>query len=187
MIKKLCKNPILSAHSFNVFYLSNVVIDCLPKNTLSKQQIDDLLTAAVVHDIGKTTWPESLFRKSKNLLTKADWDIIRAHPAIGANMLRETGRYSEETIRIVEQHHERPGGTGYPHKIEPDLPVIILAVCDIYSACVEFRKYRKKPLSHEEALCEVGRFAPLNLIQILSTTRPKIQKMEECIFHETCN
>jgi hypothetical protein len=41
---------------------------------------------------------------------------------------------------IIRQHHERPGGKGYPYKVEPSLPALVLAACDVYAAATEIRK-----------------------------------------------
>jgi len=178
----LLTNQVIAAHSLRVYQLTQNLLNFLPNNLFTPEQEKDLLSAAAVHDIGKSTWEPTWFTSPRTMISKSDWLIMKAHPVIGARILRESGQYSESVIRIVEQHHERPGGRGYPRKIEPDLSVLILATCDTYAACVESREYRKRNFSQEEALTEVAKFVPMEIVQALCNAinyYPKQESMQQ--------
>lgn len=167
IFKYLLTNQSIASHSLCVYLIVRKIINYLPKNYITLGQERDLLAAAPVHDVGKSFWKPSWFTSPRIMISEPDWAIMTDHPIIGASILRETGKFSDSVIRIVEQHHERPGKKGYPQGIEPNLPVLILAACDTYVACTEAREYRKRSLSQEEALDEVAKFAPLEIVRAL--------------------
>lgn len=120
-----------------------------------------LLTGALLHDVGKALWPDELF--AKRLLSDADWRLIRAYPTIGCNLVREKWPGApEHVIRIVLEHHRRPGGRGYPNGVNPSRPALLVAACDTVAAMTADRGYRPAaPL--ERALEEVSRWAPADV------------------------
>lgn len=76
--------------------------------------------------------------------------------------------------KIIIEHHERPGGSGYPYGIEPGFVSVIFAAVDVFSACIESRPYRDYPLSTEQALREVASFAPEIIVSALQHAVKKI-------------
>ena len=117
--------------------------------------LKQLEQAAVLHDIGKIGIDVALLHK-KGKLTPADIDVLKLHPSIGVRIL-EPIHFLGTVREIIEQHHERYDGNGYPNGISGDewrLEGKILAVCDTYDAMTSDRPYRKA-LSHEIAIQEI--------------------------------
>ncbi|MDP3041586.1 MAG: HD domain-containing phosphohydrolase [Candidatus Omnitrophota bacterium] len=81
----------------------------------------------------------------KNKLTKKEYDIIKKHPQIGAEIIR-TVHFLNEVVPIVLYHHERYDGLGYSAGLkgkEIPLGARIIAVADVYQALISDRPYRK--------------------------------------------
>lgn len=126
---------------------------------LSMEQLNDMRTAAYLHDIGKIGIPLSILDKP-GPLTDDEFDRIRRHPSIGARILDPISAY-RRLIPIVEQHHERYDDRGYPHGLAGEAihPLArIMAVADAYDAMVSDRPYRKgmplakvRSIIHEES------------------------------------
>lgn len=125
------------------------------KMGMEGEPLKQLEQAAVLHDIGKIGIDVALLHK-KGKLTPADIDVLKSHPSIGVRILEPI--HFLGTVRdIIEQHHERFDGNGYPNGISGDewrLEGKILAVCDTYDAMTSDRPYRKA-LSHEIAIQEI--------------------------------
>ena len=126
---------------------------------LAPREIDLLVAAARVHDLGKiATDNRVLFKQSS--LTPEEWRVIEAHPAEGGEL---AGRFSmfRQGRLYIRHHHERWDGKGYPDGLAGDdipLGARIIAVADSYDAMTSDRPYRKA-LPHEVALIELQRGA----------------------------
>ncbi len=122
---------------------------------MSGEPLKQLEQAAVLHDIGKIGIDIALLHK-KGKLSAADIDVLKLHPSIGVRILEPI--HFLGTVRdIIEQHHERYDGNGYPNGLGGDdwrIEGKILAVCDTYDAMTSDRPYRKA-LSHEIAIQEI--------------------------------
>ena len=117
--------------------------------------LKQLEQAAVLHDIGKIGIDVALLHK-KGKLTAADIDVLKLHPSIGVRIL-EPIHFLGTVREIIEQHHERYDGNGYPNGLSGGdwrLEGKILSVCDTYDAMTSDRPYRKA-LSHEIAIQEI--------------------------------
>lgn len=126
---------------------------------LSRHQLDQLTYAALLHDIGKIGIPDAVLHKP-GPLSSEEWALVRRHPSLGRMALEEIDMLREAAL-IVEQHHERFDGSGYPHGLAGDairIEARIIAVVDAYDAMVSARPYRRA-LSREEALEELRRCA----------------------------
>lgn len=169
------KTPGLLDHSLRVFFFTRQVIDYLPGNLITREQAEDLLQAALYHDIGKSTWQNDWFVLPKNSIRSSDWTVMQTHPIQSINILRATGiPITEGTRKYILRHHERPGGTGYPYKIEPDFYSLILAAADVFCACTEHRSYRPYPLDTGQAFNAVSKFAPEIITDALKFAVKKI-------------
>jgi putative nucleotidyltransferase with HDIG domain len=112
-----------------------------------------------LHDIGKLELDRAILDKP-GALDPAELEEIRAHPELGARMLRGI-RSMRMSLDCVLHHHERWDGGGYPHGLGGDeipLEARILAVADAYDAMTSKRPYRE-PRTRDEALAEVERCA----------------------------
>ena len=168
-ITEILSSPYILPKALRVMYLMRVLIDHMPKDALSQEQVKDLLMAAVYHDIGKSTWRDDWYTQPRYLIKDIEWSLMKAHPIQSANILKEIHFPYHEVIRLVEQHHERPGCRGYPYQIEPDLASLMLASCDVFAGCSEDKPYREKPLTKERAFEEVEKFAPDIILQAFRT------------------
>jgi len=119
------------------------------------KSIKRLEQAAILHDIGKIGIDISLLHK-EGKLSADDIEVLRQHPIIGVRILEPIG-FLGEVRAIIEQHHERFDGKGYPHGLRGEdilLESRILAVADTYDAMTSDRPYRKA-LSHHVAIQEI--------------------------------
>jgi len=104
-----------------------------------------LALSGLVHDAGKLSVPNEILGKPGRL-TDAEFHEIRRHPAAGRELLAELGGFSPLVLELVESHHERIDGNGYPNRRlagELDLAVRILTVADVYDALTADRVYRE--------------------------------------------
>ena len=150
------RDPYTAGHSDRVSVLSVAI--CRQLN-LPAADVEVVRLGALLHDIGKIGIPDDVLRKP-GALTAAEFDIIKQHPVIGARMLRSVA-FLAPHIPIVELHHERPDGQGYPKGLRGDeipLDARIVHVADAYDAITSARAYRSaRPPA--EALRELWRCA----------------------------
>jgi putative nucleotidyltransferase with HDIG domain len=119
------------------------------KMKLNRVQVENLNLSSTLHDIGKIHIPEEILNKPSKL-TEEEFEIIKKHPSDGAEMIKET--FYEEIAPIIEQHHERLNGSGYPKGLKGDeilLEAKIIAVSDTFDAMTEDRVYRKASNAQE--------------------------------------
>ena len=115
--------------------------------------------SALVHDVGKIGVPEAVLCKPGKL-TDAEFDLIKLHPEIGANILKDI-RQMNDLLPGVLHHHERWDGRGYPHKLAgEDIPLMgrVIGLADSFDAMSSNRTYRKA-LRLEDVLAEIERCA----------------------------
>lgn len=127
---------------------------------LGASELDDLYWAALLHDIGKVTVPESILLKAGRL-TEEELAEIRRHPAYGSDLIASLSPRLEGVARIVCSHHERWDGRGYPAGIAGEaipLAARILAIADVFEALTTERPYRK-PLTPAQAAIYIRRGA----------------------------
>lgn len=138
------------AHCVNVAVLSLVLGIEMGFN---KKQLYDIAVGAMLHDIGKVFVPNDILNK-KGGLTKNEFDIIKKHPQLGYDYLKDIYDINAFARGIVLQHHERLDGSGYPKGLEEEQIhtfAKIVAIADNYDALTSDRPYRK-PISPNDAL-----------------------------------
>jgi putative nucleotidyltransferase with HDIG domain len=143
------KSPWTAGHSVRVTQLTMDIGKVLG---LPQEVLEDLQSAALLHDIGKIGIPQTILDKPGKL-TSEEYDVIKTHPSIGARILGPINAY-KRIIPIVEEHHERYDGKGYPFGKsgeEIHLSARIMALADAYDAMVSDRPYRAG-LSNEKAI-----------------------------------
>ncbi len=155
-------------HCYNIMRLSMLVGE---KMGLSSTNLFDLNYGAFLHDIGKTMVPDSILGKPGRL-TNEEYDIMKQHTSKGRKILHETGLSNLYSAGlIVERHHERFDGSGYPHRLkgeEIDICSAIVAVVDSYDAITAVRVY-KAGRSKEEAFLELERSRMLYHPDVIET------------------
>lgn len=126
-----------------------------------------------LHDIGCTQLPKELVC-SPTELSPEQWDTMHEHPKIGLNMLEGNNRIPDEVRYIVYQHHEEPGGQGYPNGIHGPViyyPAKIVSLADAFSALISKRPFRPA-YSVEQAIAilqeETGKH-DRDLVRIMSS------------------
>jgi putative nucleotidyltransferase with HDIG domain len=150
------RDPYTAGHSERVSVVSVAIGRAL---NLSEDEIEVIRLGALLHDIGKIGVPDEVLRKP-GALTSAEFEAIRQHPVLGARILRSVP-FLARHIAIVELHHERPDGRGYPKGLRGDdipLAARIVHVADAYDAITSARAYRAaRPAA--DALRELWRCA----------------------------
>lgn len=143
------KSPWTAGHSMRVAQLAIEIAKVLG---LTRELLDDLERAALLHDIGKIGIPQGIIDKPGKL-TDEEYNIIKGHPSIGADILSPIRAYAS-IIPIVEEHHERYDGKGYPFGKSGEqiqLSARIMALADTFDAMVSDRPYRPG-LGQEQAI-----------------------------------
>ena len=142
---------------------------------LSEEKIALISTASAIHDVGKISIPEGILNKPGKL-TKEEFDIMKTHAKIGAEILSDLPVEQANTplVRVAYEicrwHHERYDGRGYPDGLQgEEIPIDaqVVALADVYDALTSQRCY-KKAFSHEQAMemiraGQCGAFHPLLL------------------------
>jgi putative nucleotidyltransferase with HDIG domain len=141
-------DPYVHGHSRRV---ASYAIRIARELRLSPEEIANVETAALVHDIGKIYTPQEILHKPGRL-TDREFAIVKLHARDGAEILADAG--DPQLTEIVRHHHERLDGNGYPDGIagsEIPLGSRIVAVADTFDAITSTRPYRP-PRSHKEAI-----------------------------------
>jgi putative nucleotidyltransferase with HDIG domain len=126
---------------------------------MSKRDAELAHTAGLLHDIGRFALPDRVMER-QGTLTEDDWEAIRLHPELGADMLKDLGVYGP-VAQIVRAHHERIDGRGYPDRLKGDeIPEIarIIAVAEVYDTLTAHDTYRDRMTSFQ-AITELRRVA----------------------------
>jgi hypothetical protein len=126
---------------------------------LPPERVKDTRYAAVLHDVGKIGVPDALLSKPGRL-DEREWEIMRRHPEIGADILGKIGGF-ERIARTALTHHERVDGKGYPVGLTgQEIPVEarIISAVDAFDAMTNDRPYRAA-MAVEDALAELVRGA----------------------------
>jgi putative nucleotidyltransferase with HDIG domain len=146
---------------------------------LPEDELEVLRLGALLHDIGKIGISDAVLRKP-GPLTPDEYAAIREHPRLGAHILQSVP-FLAPHIPIVEFHHERPDGEGYPHHLRgPETPVLarIVHVADAFDAITSARAYRRARGS-AQALRELWRYAGTQFdtecVQALAAAMPSIE------------
>jgi putative nucleotidyltransferase with HDIG domain len=134
------RDPYTSGHSERVSALSVAIGR---EMHLDERTLEVLRLGALLHDIGKIGISDNLLRKPA-VLTPDEYEVIKSHPTVGSRILRNV-RFLDAHLPIVELHHERPDGRGYPCGLKGDeIPLLarIVHVADAYDAMTSARAYR---------------------------------------------
>ncbi|MFU8796128.1 MAG: diguanylate cyclase, partial [Dehalococcoidia bacterium] len=150
------RDPYTYGHSRRV---NTYAVALAEKVGLSPDEVSRVSTAAMLHDIGKIGIADRVLNKKGKLSTE-DWELIKAHPRLGATII---GRIPNlvPCVSIILYHHERWDGGGYPEGLkgeEISIEARILAIADSFEAMTSARPYRSA-LCSEKAVKELRRCA----------------------------
>ena len=131
------------SHSLNVSLMSIIIARWM---NLSEAEIDEIATAGLLHDIGKTKISEELLLKPGKL-TDSEFDELKKHPVLGYMMMENVKDATLNMKYSVLLHHEKIDGSGYPvGAVDEEIPLFpkIIAIADIYDAMTSNRSYRNR-------------------------------------------
>jgi HD-GYP domain-containing protein (c-di-GMP phosphodiesterase class II) len=173
------KDPYTSGHSQRVTEYATMAATSL---SLPQEEIEVIEYAGILHDIGKIGVSDSILNKPGSL-TVDEWAIIRRHPLIGSNMLRDIP-YLDKARNLILHHHERYDGKGYPHGLKgEDIPLgaRLIAVADAFDTMTTDRSYRNA-LSKEYAISELYKctgtqFCPIAVAAFVSGLRTNTENL----------
>ena len=134
------KDPDTNGHSKRVAEYATMIAKIAGKNETEQHAV---FCAAILHDIGKIGIPGGIINKPGGL-DADEYEVIREHPVIGANILKNITQIPE-VVTGAKYHHERYDGTGYPEGLKgEDIPEIarIISVADSYDTMTSKRSYR---------------------------------------------
>ncbi|MCV6627209.1 MAG: HD domain-containing protein, partial [Cellvibrionaceae bacterium] len=120
--------------------------------SLPMAQLEKLVVACAMCDIGMTRLPDSIIHQP-DALTASQWKMVKMHPELGVKMVRESSDQQDpEVLGIIECHHERFDGSGYPngHRAS-DIPLLarIAGLVDAYDAMITSRPHAHGLSSYE--------------------------------------
>ncbi|MFI5121636.1 MAG: HD domain-containing phosphohydrolase [Vicinamibacteria bacterium] len=150
------REPMLGAHLRGVARLAAEVGRV---TRLDAEELDSVIRAAELHDIGKIAIPDKILHKA-GPLDEVEWELMRTHTMIGERILAAAPAMNP-VAALVRSSHERWDGAGYPDGLaaeEIPLGSRVIFVCDAFDAMTERRAYRD-PLSPQQALAELRRCA----------------------------
>lgn len=136
------RDPYTSGHSMRVSILAKRIAEGL---RLSPHKVEDIETAALLHDIGKIEPMYIDILRKPDSLTPQERSIIESHVTKGVELLESISSFPTSVIAAVEHHHEREDGKGYPDGLRgEDIPLgaKIIKVCDAVDAMLSDRPYR---------------------------------------------
>jgi putative nucleotidyltransferase with HDIG domain len=148
------RDPYTAGHSERVSTLAVMMGRMMD---IGSNDLEVLRLGALLHDIGKIGVSDEILRKT-GPLTPAEYEQIKRHPALGARILRQVP-FLAPHLPIVELHHERPDGRGYPFGLrDDDIPLAarIVHVADAFDAMTSARAYRSAR-GASEAFAELQR------------------------------
>jgi putative nucleotidyltransferase with HDIG domain len=146
------RDPYTAGHQKRMTKLTCAIAEEI---SLSKDKIEGLYIAGILHDIGKINVPTEILSKPGRL-SEIELSLIQTHPQVGSDILKGMD-LPEEVSAIVLQHHERMDGSGYPAGLSGEailLEARILAVADVVEAMASHRPYRPA-LGLDKALEEI--------------------------------
>lgn len=127
---------------------------------LGDREVELIRTAAALHDLGKIGVRDDILNKP-GPLTEEEWEVMRKHPDIGADMIAQHSALAE-VAPLVRHHHERWDGTGYPAGLKADVIPFgarILSVADSYDTITGERLYRRSLMTPIEGVEDITRRA----------------------------
>lgn len=178
------KDNYTAAHSYRVSKICGLFSGYL---NLNKEDYKSFTLAGLFHDIGKIGIPDYILSKTDKL-TDSEYETIKLHPIIGANILSVCDMF-KTTAPAIRSHHEKYDGTGYPLKLKGEnIPYLAraLSLCDAFDAIVSERPYKKKK-SINYAIQQIKKSIGTYFDPVLSKLFLKMLKEKEKEINEILN
>jgi putative nucleotidyltransferase with HDIG domain len=151
------RDPYTAKHSHRV---KEIAVDIGRVMRVNDQELEALEWGGLLHDVGKIGVPDRVLLKQERL-NRDERMIMNAHPVLGAQIIAPVTKLAPE-LPIIRHHHEWYNGSGYPDRLIGDeIPKLarVLHVADAFEAMTAARPYRMTPLTAEQALAELRKFA----------------------------
>jgi putative nucleotidyltransferase with HDIG domain len=159
------RDPSTADHSHRVMLIASDIGRVMKCNA---KDMEALEWGGLLHDIGKIGVRDEVLLK-QDKLTRDERALMNAHPVLGADIVSPVRRLAPE-LPIIRHHHEWYNGSGYPDRLLGDeIPRLarILHVADAFEAMTASRPYRKTPLTNEQAMSELRKFAGIQFDPIV--------------------
>ena len=159
------RDPYTSKHSHRVKAIS---VDIGKQMRVSEAELEALEWGGLLHDVGKIGVRDAVLLK-QDRLTRDERMQMNAHPVLGAEIIAPVKKLAPE-LPIIRHHHEWFNGSGYPDRLIGDeIPRLarILHVADAFEAMTAKRPYRMTPLTNEQALAELRKFAGIQFDPVM--------------------
>jgi putative nucleotidyltransferase with HDIG domain len=159
------RDPYTSRHSWRVKEIGGDIGRVM---RLGAADLEALEWGGLLHDVGKIGVPDAVLLK-QDRLTKEERVMMNSHPVLGAQIIEKVNRLSRE-LPIIRHHHEWYNGSGYPDRLVGDeIPLLarILHVADSFEAMTAARPYRMTPLTPEQAIAELRKFAGIQFDPVI--------------------
>jgi HD-GYP domain-containing protein (c-di-GMP phosphodiesterase class II) len=139
----------------NLKGVSRLAMGVATRLDFAEEELDEVVRAAELHDVGKMAIPDEVLRKP-GPLTEEEWAFVRQHTIIGERILSAAPTLLP-IAKLVRSSHERFDGSGYPDGLAGEaipLGSRIVAVCDAFHAMTSPRPYRPA-IAPEDAIAEI--------------------------------
>jgi putative nucleotidyltransferase with HDIG domain len=170
------RDPFTARHSQRV---KEIAVDIGRVMRVNDAELEALEWGGLLHDVGKIGVPDNVLLK-QDRLNRDERMIMNAHPVLGAQIIAPVTKLAPE-LPIIRHHHEWYNGSGYPDRLIGDeIPKLarILHVADAFEAMTAARPYRMTPLTNEQALAELRKFAGIQFDPVVVDAFVKTHHVE---------
>jgi putative nucleotidyltransferase with HDIG domain len=170
------RDPYTAKHSHRV---KEIAVDIGRVMRVSDAELEALEWGGLLHDVGKIGVPDNVLLKQERL-NREERMIMNAHPVLGAQIIAPVTKLAPE-LPIIRHHHEWFNGSGYPDRLIGDeIPKLarVLHVADAFEAMTAARPYRMTPLTTEQALGELRKFAGIQFDPVVVDAFVKTHHVE---------
>jgi putative nucleotidyltransferase with HDIG domain len=170
------RDPYTAQHSHRV---KEIAVDIGRVLRVSDAELEALEWGGLLHDVGKIGVPDNVLLKQERL-NKEERMLMNAHPVLGAQIIAPVTKLAPE-LPIIRHHHEWYNGSGYPDRLIGDeIPRLarVLHVADAFEAMTAARPYRMTPLTTEQALGELRKFAGIQFDPVVVDAFVKTHHVE---------
>ncbi|PLR96061.1 metal-dependent phosphohydrolase [Bacillus sp. T33-2] len=169
------KDPYTRGHSERVAYYAKLLAKATRRFT--KVDLEDFHNSCLLHDIGKVNIPDSILMKPGRL-SKDEFELIKTHPVVGADAIKKVCGLGE-SIDVIQSHHERWDGNGYPKQLKGNqIPYLarVVSIADAFDAMTSSRSYREAlsvEVAYERIIEGAGTQFDPDLVEVFKQVYPE--------------